>query len=159
MTDFPLMAGPDIAIMAAALRKNCIDYVLKGICTDQDSSLYVTEFAFPYWIRIISDEKFISLNTYIETSDRVSDNEYLELANRLNDEFLLIQFYFDRDLRRLSGVYMVPAHSGVTEPQFLVLARLFPGIFAEATASRNARGELVPSQAAPCQLIGIDRDP
>ncbi|NCP15265.1 MAG: hypothetical protein GW858_14080 [Sphingomonadales bacterium] len=159
MTDFPLMAGPNIATMAAALRKNCIEYVLKGVCSDQSSSLYVTEFAFPYWIRLSSDEKFISLNTYIETSDGVSDDEYLELANRLNDEFLLIQFHFDRDLRRLSGVYMVPARSGVTEPQFLVLARLFPGIFAEATASRNARGELVPSQAAPCQLIVIEGDP
>lgn len=159
MTNFPLMAGPDIATMAAALRKNCIDYVLKGARTDQGSSLYVTEFAFPYWIRLSSDEKFLSFNTYIETSDRVSDDEYVELANRLNDEFLLIQFHFDRDLRRLSGVYMVPAHSGVTEPQFLVLVRLFPGIFAEATASRNAQGELVPTQAAPCQLIVVEDDP
>lgn len=159
MTNFPLMAKTDIATMAAALRKNCIDYVLKDACAERSSSLYVTEFAFPYWIRLSSDEKFVCFNTYIETSDQVSDEEYLGLANRLNEEFMLIQFYFEQGLRRLSGVYMVPARSGITKAQFLVLARVFPAIFAEATASRSARGEFVPSRTDTCQLIVLDDDP
>jgi hypothetical protein len=158
MTAFPLMPETDIATMASILRKNCIDYVLKETRADRSSTIYVTEFAFPYWIRLDNDGKFICLNTYIETSHRISDAEYLELANRLNEEFMLIQFYFDRDLKRLSGVYMVPARSGITEAQFLVLARLFPAIFAEATASRNDQGELVPPQTGPCQLIVMTGD-
>lgn len=158
MNHFPVIAEPSIASMVAVLRKNCIDYVVEEGYADRPATLYVTEFAFPCWIRLDRNERFICLNTYIETSDRVSDEEYLELVNRLNEEFVLLQFCFNRDLRRLSAAYMIPAQSGVTEAQFVVLARLFPEIFAQATASRNSHGEFVPPQTGPCQLIVINND-
>lgn len=158
MAEFLVIAEPNTATMAAVLRKHCIDYIIEEETADCPSTLYVTEFAVPCWIRLDRHERFICFYTYIETSDRVSDEEYLELANRMNREFVLLQFCYNPDLRRLSASYMIPAQSGMTEAQFLVLVRLFPEIFDDATASRNARGEFVPPQTSPCQLIVINND-
>lgn len=144
MTETDLPPTTNIGVLADILYRNAIDFVRRGGESDNQGALYVTEFAFPFWISLDDDDKHLRFHTYIDAAGNGDEIEFLRFVNRLNERYIFIQFHIDLRLGRLCGTYMLPARPGISSTQLLILTRLFPAIFAEATASRNEDGEVVP---------------
>lgn len=119
---------PSLAEIASMLDEVGIDYIP---LLDQDS-LYVTAFAFNFWIRVNEQSGAVFLSTNWDLDADANELELLRQVNRLNAGFPLVQFAWDEDYNRLNGHAWLSARGGIERAVLIRTAIRFASIFKEA---------------------------
>lgn len=119
---------PSLAEIASMLDEAGIDYIP---LLDEDR-LYVTAFAFNFWIRIHEQSGAVFLTTNWDLNADANELELLRHINRLNDRFPLVQFAWDEEGHRLTGHAWLSARGGIARAVLIRTAIRFASIFKEA---------------------------
>lgn len=121
----------DLECLSGLLDQAVIDWTLRG------ESLYVTGLAVPAWVEFEADALRVVLRTYWLVRPEAADLAALRLANRCNGGLVLVQFWFDENLRRLFGQVTLPCPDGLDRRQFIRTLRQFAEIFSIAVKEHD----------------------
>jgi hypothetical protein len=124
-----------------------IDYTRDG-----DGDIYVTGLHFNFWLALNEPKTRLQFTTYCDFKAGVAEEEALDAVNALNTDFIMTQFFVDRERMRLRGTYTLLAQDGLNRQQFLRSARMFAYVFDRAMRESVAASLLVqPADAESSQ--------
>jgi hypothetical protein len=127
---------PTEAVTIEAISGLLDDAVIDWTLTEGDH-LYVTGLDVPLWIEHEPDPARVTLRTYWPVRPDAGEVEVLRFANRCNAGLVMAQFWFNADLRRLSGQYTLPCRDGLDRRQFIRVLRAFAESFMLAVREQD----------------------
>lgn len=98
----------------------------------EESAIYVTGLAFPFWLRPGREDEGLVLLTHWPLAPGVDELEALRFVNALNCGKLMVQFSLPDPGGVLWGHYWLSCRHGVQSPALLRSLHRFAGCFAEA---------------------------
>ena len=91
--------------------------------------IYVTGYSFPTFWRVDAERDLLVFSTYLDVMPGASADELLAFVNACNLKFILVQFSYHPDMRRLIGHYVLTRVEGVSIDQAIASGKLFAAIF------------------------------
>ena len=123
--------------LESILKDSAIDYER----SDNDN-IYITTFAFNFWISIDTNRNFIRFYSYWPIAENSSVEKILELVNTYNESLILVQFSLAEDCQRIDGQYIMTYRDGLIRTQLLRMTRLFSEVFHRAVEHEDPDGLL-----------------
>ncbi len=102
------------------------------VSVDEDGDIYVSDgLAFPIWIRVDQERRFIKLFTYMRLDDVQKGAEVLSAVNDLNHELVVVRFSLNpkQEAVTVDGDHFISFKGGVSPKTLAVSAQRFASTF------------------------------
>jgi hypothetical protein len=110
--------------ICSMLERAGIEYLL-----DEDGDTYVTGLRFNFWISVNPDVKRITLRTYWNLCQPISELDALRCANHCNASYISLQFTIRGAGERMTAEQVITEDNALNEDGLLSTIRAFPIIF------------------------------
>ena len=94
--------------------------------------IYVTGYAFPTFWRVDAERDLLVFSTYLDVMPGAGADELLAFVNACNLKFILVQFSYHPEMRRIFGHYVLTMAGGASIQQVIASGKLFASIFLDA---------------------------
>lgn len=114
-----------------AITEKTITTILSNGAIDHtlNNGIYVTGYAFNFWVDVDQKRKLLVLYTYWETKPDRDELEILRFVNQANTHKIMLQFSYNEELGRFYAYYAHPYNVGLIPPHVLKLTHKFAAIF------------------------------